>query len=278
MRSPRPSLAPRAQSDFGHSPSIRLQGSEDYSTDTSTALSSLTSSGLQSPGERRHISFNNEVVQCIAIDNKGADDDDDEIYDHSDADSDSDDEAVVMMKVSSKSRINSISTPRSSFASNDSVTIKPLPPTTLKYREDTPEPGSSKTPTFANPWSNPSSSRLSPSPSQETLRPSRSTTNFLLPEDDDDADEVLDWQPRWNDMDYTNPVDPQHAESSSRTGESGVEGEGRGLRLTSSGMFMPYDGESEEAAIEAGLFGKVVDTVNTARDIAHVIWNVGWRR
>jgi hypothetical protein len=27
----------------------------------------------------------------------------------------------------------------------------------------------------------------------------------------------------------------------------------------------------------AGLFGKAVDTVNTAKDIAYVIWNVGWR-
>ncbi|KAJ4186645.1 hypothetical protein NW759_016934 [Fusarium solani] len=27
-----------------------------------------------------------------------------------------------------------------------------------------------------------------------------------------------------------------------------------------------------------GIFGRVIDTVNTARDIAHVIWNVGWRK
>jgi hypothetical protein len=42
-------------------------------------------------------------------------------------------------------------------------------------------------------------------------------------------------------------------------------------------MFMPYaEGEGEPAS--PGLLGRVVDTVNTARDIAHVIWNVGWRR
>ncbi|THC88489.1 hypothetical protein EYZ11_012068 [Aspergillus tanneri] len=26
------------------------------------------------------------------------------------------------------------------------------------------------------------------------------------------------------------------------------------------------------------MFDKIIDAVNTARDIAHVIWNVGWRR
>ena len=53
--------------------------------------------------------------------------------------------------------------------------------------------------------------------------------------------------------------------------------EGRGLRRTPSGMFMPYE-EDEDDVVAAGLFGRVVDTVNTAKDIAHVIWNVGWRR
>lgn len=60
----------------------------------------------------------------------------------------------------------------------------------------------------------------------------------------------------------------------------------------SSGVFAPFeeqgrDGrrmenvdadmdEDEEFRMNYGLFGKVIDTVNTARDIAHVIWNVGW--
>jgi hypothetical protein len=26
------------------------------------------------------------------------------------------------------------------------------------------------------------------------------------------------------------------------------------------------------------IFGHVIDTVNTARDIAHVIWNIGWKK
>jgi hypothetical protein len=49
------------------------------------------------------------------------------------------------------------------------------------------------------------------------------------------------------------------------------------MRRTPSGMFMPLE-EDEDDVVSEGLFGKVVDTVNTAKDIAHVIWNVGWRR
>jgi hypothetical protein len=42
-------------------------------------------------------------------------------------------------------------------------------------------------------------------------------------------------------------------------------------------MFMPYD-DDENGMISGGILGKMVDTVNTAKDIAHVIWNVGWRK
>ena len=39
--------------------------------------------------------------------------------------------------------------------------------------------------------------------------------------------------------------------------------------------FNSWDDDDPAAA---GLFGRAVDAVNTARDIAHVLWNVGWRR
>jgi hypothetical protein len=79
----------------------------------------------------------------------------------------------------------------------------------------------------------------------------------------------LNWQPKHAGYDlaldrpwFVNPDDDEELER------------GADLRLTSSGMFMPYEDESSHP----GLFGRVLDTVNTARDIAHVIWNVGWRR
>jgi hypothetical protein len=44
-------------------------------------------------------------------------------------------------------------------------------------------------------------------------------------------------------------------------------------------MLMPYEEAGPAASGSSeGIFGRVVDTVNTARDIAHVIWNVGWRK
>jgi hypothetical protein len=39
---------------------------------------------------------------------------------------------------------------------------------------------------------------------------------------------------------------------------------------------MPY----EEGGVSStdGILDRVIDTVNTARDIAHIIWSVGWRK
>jgi hypothetical protein len=41
-------------------------------------------------------------------------------------------------------------------------------------------------------------------------------------------------------------------------------------------MFMPCD-EDEDDVVSEGLFGKVVEVVNTAKDMIYVVWNVGWR-
>jgi hypothetical protein len=250
---------------------------EDSLTSSSTRQS-ITSSGLQSPSERRHIHFNNEVEQCIAVDSKEDDDAEEEgpqsTFSDGGDEEDDDDEGIVMMRqVPSKAKISNRSTPRNSFSS-ESKTIKPLPSTTLKYRGDTPEPNEAQQSRgMSNFW--PSKKTLSPSPSQETLRPCRPQTNFLLDDDDEDVD--VQWQP----SSYKNSVSTYLENPSSVYSDPQSEDEydpGPGMRRTPSGMFMPYDEDEEEAAMNNGLLGKVVDTVNTARDIAHVIWNVGWRR
>jgi hypothetical protein len=41
-------------------------------------------------------------------------------------------------------------------------------------------------------------------------------------------------------------------------------------------MFIPY--EERGASSADGILDRVIDTVNTARDIAHLIWSVGWRK
>jgi hypothetical protein len=241
---------------------------------------SLSSSGLESPSERRHIHFNNKVEQCIAVDSKEEDESEedkipqafvDEVdHDCDDDDDDDDDEGVVMMKqVPSKAKSSHRNTPRNSFSS-ESKTIKPLPSTTLKYRGDTPEPNEAQQLRGKNGfWS--SKPCLSPSPSQETLRPSKTHANFLLDDDEEDVD--VQWQPSSHNLSSYHG----QATCSQLHPDEGYD-PGPGLRRTPSGMFMPYDEDEEEAAMNSSLFGKVVDTVNTAKDIAHVIWNVGWRR
>ncbi|KIW03947.1 hypothetical protein, variant [Verruconis gallopava] len=284
----RPELG-RAQSDFS------AVSSRTLSTDTSHSYaSSHSTSGLQTPehGEKKHIRFDDRVEQCIAVDVKDTDEDDDDDEDswnrdENDSSDSSSDDGLVMMKRSNKRRPLARTNSKSSVAENK--IIEKLEPTTLKYRTDSPDvpdvldaaTSHSLGTSFWNRKGN-----LSPSPSQETLRPSNPSRNFLLPEEDDDGD--LSWEPS-----SAFPVSSSSSFLGGRDGASRVaeqddgyavdflvqddEGVASGsmMRRTESGMLMPYD-EVEDRR-DLGLLGRVVDTVNTARDIAHVIWNVGWR-
>ncbi|KAF1989712.1 hypothetical protein K402DRAFT_326531 [Aulographum hederae CBS 113979] len=264
----RPMMAGRGVSDFV-STSIP---SRTISRDT-TDCSSRSTSGLVTPdgdhSERRHIRFHDTVEQCIAVDAKNEDEEEEEEWaakPQEDEDSSSDD-GVVMMKSSTKKRTISRNHSRNSFTA-ESKTIAMLPSTTLKYRTDSPETGDHPSHSVSPYYR---SSKLSPSPSQETLRPSRPSANFLIDDDDDEAGMAWDPSGAFDERrDSASPLD------NGKQKEEVEEPEPGGLRRTASGMFMPY--EDDEDAAAAGLIGKVVDTVNTAKDIAHVIWNVGWRR
>lgn len=202
-----------------------------------------------SPSERRHIHFNNEVVQCIAVEAKG-DDDWPATFDESS----SDDGVVMMRQIPGRSSLSNRSTPRNSF-SGEGKTIAPLPSTTLKYRGDVPEPHAQ---TILGRWSTPRTT--SPTPSVETIRPSapsEPSANFLLDECEDPS---LDFTGNYPDRDRAWLMEDDASD--------------RPLRFTASGMILP-EGETETPS---SILDRVVDTVNTARDIAHVIWNVGWRR
>ena len=278
-------------SSFSGTSAINTPAVEESVTPVSTRLSA-TSSGLVSPSERRHIHFNNEVEQCIAVESKEDDDpadgarfcapfgnlkverpEEQEEQESDETEADGDD-GVLMMKVAASTLgLSNRSTPRNSFSS-ESKTIKPLPSTTLKYRGDTPEPNEMQQSRALNMfW--PRNKTLAPSSSQETLRPSSGHANFLLDNDDDDEDFDMEWQPSrvfpptpyGEDASSTQSIVPPHEE----------EYDPPGMRRTPSGMFMPYDEDEEEAAMNNTMLGRVVDTVNTAKDIAHVIWNVGWR-
>lgn len=255
----RPSLK-RAATDFATFPFPSGKASRE----SSSLAPSVTSSGAVSPSvERKHIHFNENVEQCIAVELKGEEDEEDDVHSN---DSDSDDGAIMMKRSSAKKRVpimrrKSKKPPKTS----DSKIIAKLPSTTLKYREDTPEPPETAMKHSTGIYQN---SILSPSSSQETLRPSKATSNFFFDEDEEAMENML--TPRAGRQPLGSPGKPQTMSSDN------LNTEPEGMRRTPSGMFMPY--EEGEAATNEGIFGRVVDTVNTARDIAHVIWNVGWRK
>ena len=271
----RPLLGDRELSDFGISSEPETPLTRSTTNTSSTEHSaSISTSGVQTPCTKRHIHFNNKVEQCIAI-NKETDDRLEYCTAVHDPDEDlSEDDMLTMrpVKIATKAKIRSAPrAPRNSFSS-DSKTIAMLPSTTLNYRGDTPDPAEKKSRQKEYPWNG--GSNLSPSPSQQTLRPS-SSTNFLLDDEDEDAD--INWQPSAS----TGRRDSLYSRQGLRLDPPNEDAvaEHSGLRRTASGMLMPYEDVDEEDDLgDAGLLGKVVNTVNTAKDIAHVIWNVGWRR
>lgn len=200
------------------------------------------------PVDCKHVNFNDEVRQVQAVE---SDEDEKPPTDESAFDTDEDDDGGLVM-APSRSRGSRSVTPRGSFG-NEGKTIMPLPSTTLKYRTDTPEP-----PQVEQQGLWPRGRRLSPSPSQETLRPPRPNHNFLIDDDPEVSDEP--WQ------------------SSRDLSPSYDDKPGPNLRRTESGMFMPYDENEENNAIANGVLGSTLHAIYTVKDIAHVIWNVGWHR
>jgi hypothetical protein len=273
----RPTLE-RARTDYGTFPFSSRRMSRDNSL-----FPSVASSGLVSPsGERRHIHFNEQVEQCIAVDIKGDDEDDDDVgTDKYGDDSDSDDGGLTMKRTKRKKRVPSRKAKSRGTISTDGKIIAMLPSTTLKYREDTPEPQETamKHTVFRSPV-------VSPSSSQETLRPAKASKKLFFVDEDEDYEEDEDENSRdpattsWQSPTKSSGPDSSAQERGSglhrSSSTNSLNAEPAGMRRTPSGMFMPYE-EGESSANE-GIFGRVIDTVNTARDIAHVIWNVGWRK
>ncbi|KAK2021308.1 protein phosphatase type 1 complex subunit Hex2/Reg1 [Colletotrichum zoysiae] len=247
--------------------------SRRLSRDSSNLCPSSTSSGIISPSsEKKHIHFNEQVSQCIAVDIKGDDDEDEEAgterYDNSDSD-----EGAVMMKRSRTKKKMPLLRKKSAkiAAAAEGKTIAMLPSTTLKYREDTPEPQE----TAMKHSTSYRSPVISPSSSQETLRPSKGSGKFFFDDEDEEEEAAsMGWQSPTRSGDDNNNNKSSGLQRSSST--NSLNAEPAGMRRTSSGMFMPY--EEGESSSNEGIIGRVIDTVNTARDIAHVIWNVGWRK
>ncbi|KAH6638128.1 hypothetical protein C7974DRAFT_154818 [Boeremia exigua] len=275
-RKPRPIIG-RKTSDFPTASSLMSRTTSREPTDYFTSRST---SGLHTPydGEKKHIRFDDNVEQCIAIETKDGDEDEDD-FNHNpwasqnDEDSSSD-EGVVMMKRSRKNRRKPLSRTSSKTSISSSKignkTIEKLPSTTLKYRTDSPDVSEQQQSHSLGFWR---SSRLSPSPSQETLRPSHPSSNFLLPDDEDDEE---GFNPSGAFAVQRTATPTTSDLYSQRNKHLGIASESGGLRRTASGMIAPFEDADDEPQ-RGGILGSVVDTVNTARDIAHVIWNVGWK-
>lgn len=251
------------------------------SRENTSLLPSSATSGVISPSERKHIHFDEQVKQCIAVEVKGEEEEEEEgeghAYWNNGDDSDSDDGAIMMKRTNSKKKPLRLRTKPKVNTNGESKTIAMLPSTTLKYRADTPEPKETAMKHSRGPMRSP---HLSPSASQETLRPSRQSGRFFVDdEDEDDEDTDADGDEETSTTPVSSPVDSFSARKSGLQRSASTNNlvtEPAGMRRTESGMFMPYeegDGQGNE-----GIIGRVIDTVNTARDIAHVIWNVGWRR
>ncbi|KAI3342693.1 hypothetical protein F4824DRAFT_116090 [Ustulina deusta] len=240
-------------------------------------LPSTATSGSASPAaERKHIHFDEQVKQCIAVEVKGDDDDEDEpdSYDWRYDDSDSDDSAIMMKTTRTRKKPIYLRRKPIPNCNNESKTIAMLPSTTLKYREDSPAPPESaakhSTYTIRSPT-------ISPSSSQETLRPSKPSGPLLQYDGEENMHGSLQGNEPGPSCSPTKEPPQQSGPHQTISADNlGEEEQPAGMRRTESGMFMPY--EEGEAQFNDGIIGRVIDTVNTARDIAHVIWNVGWRR
>ena len=253
---------------------ISLSGDETPVTRTTTGLAlssepSSSTSGVQTPSTGKRIHFNDKVEQCIAINCDTAEDNPYHVHSFADDSDSSEDELLMMAPVRRGSRSQRPSTPRPSF-SNESKTIARLPATTLNYRGDTPEPDDESE--RRRQWhAPPGTPFLASSSSEQTLRPSSRSQNFLM-DDEDDAD--VGWQPS---AARRGSIFPQGGYRIRRDDDDSDDGQDTSDETAGPGKSTPYDEEEEEDAAREGIFGKVVDTVNTAKDIAHVIWNVGWR-
>ena len=217
------------------------------------SATNISSPGAGSPGEKRHIHFNKEVLQCIAVEAK---DEEEEEWLEFGGESSWDDSFIVKPTSPSGG-----SAPRGN-SNSENKTIAPLPSTTLKYRGDTPEPQPSS---IISRWSWAKylpGHRLYSSSLGETLRRARQFPNAyggdrIAPDNNWDSPEDMD--------DGANSwfVDPEEGDEAAQN-----------FYLASLGFLPQADGQPSNTDI---LFDRMTDTVNTAKDIAHVIWNVGWR-
>jgi hypothetical protein len=149
-------------------------------------------------------------------------------------------------------------------ADNGKKTITTIPSTTLSDLEDIPKLRETST-VYCDGFC--SGSWSSPSPSRGLLIPA---TRMPL-KHSGDADD-MDFQPQG----FRGGHAWSQSSQNSHISESFSPGVRQaGIRATRTEMLVQY--EDRDAKVPDGVVKKAFDTVNTAKDIASVIWNVGWR-
>ncbi|KAF3919743.1 hypothetical protein ABW20_dc0107686 [Dactylellina cionopaga] len=240
----RPVMPNRAVSDYATYPFIsQVPTTGEGTSETTSALES----GIESPSSsRKHIHFNDRVEQCIAVEAK----DEDEEMDVDmgfEEEEDSSDEGGLCLNMSSRPKTGRQD---SKGGSSEPQTIQKLPSTTLKAEM---EPSELKQSTSSNNLSALLFGASSPSSSKSSLG---TGTAFVF--NDEDEDDPIEWEPKWSNRRDSVSI------NRGRFGDLDDE----------------YGGFAEcpptPPSGNEGIFGRAVDAVNTARDIAHVFWNVGW--
>jgi hypothetical protein len=134
------------------------------------------------------------------------------------SDADSDDGCIMMRRSTSKKVLPPLHRKkRKNPFSATGKTIAMLPSTILKDRDNVSVVGiSDSVPLKTGFWDG---TKLSPSHSQETLRPSKPSTRILLGDDEDDDD--MDWQPP-NDFMFINRKANMQLKQDRYTGESSI--------------------------------------------------------
>ncbi|KAK6495971.1 hypothetical protein TWF481_003016 [Arthrobotrys musiformis] len=204
-------------------------------------------SGIQSPSSsHKNIHFNDRVEQYLAIGAKEEVADMDINMRFYYQEDNSSDEGRLCLNMPSLPK-NGSRNPRGSLS--ESRIIQKLPSTTLKAEG---EPFEMKQSTSSN---NLSALLFGASSSSSSKSSLGSGTAFVFNEEDEDNS--IEWEPKW-----TNRRDSISL-SRDRFGDFDDEYSG----FSECPRTLPRGNE--------GIFGRAVDAVNTARDIAYVFWNVG---
>ncbi|KAL2269955.1 hypothetical protein VTJ83DRAFT_2139 [Remersonia thermophila] len=245
------------------------------SRESSSRYPSTRTSGITSPNSgRKHIHFNEQVSQCIAVDVRGDDDDEDDDDDDNDGadryryDSDSDDEGIVMKVPQLRKRRPTLRRKKKgrNGPGGESKTIAMLPSTTLKPDDSDESAESAVKHSISGGLRSPI---LSPSSSQETLRPTKKPSKIFFAgdesdEDDDDDVEKIDIRPGSFSAQPSAGSGGLRRTTSTASLSGGSNG---GMRRTTSGIFRPVE-EPAPAPVPApsddGLLSQILKTESSA--------------